>query len=244
VHGRAVSLGRDEGKRRPILDIGVSGGEHQQHGGLAAQTSTQDAGLVLRAISHAPANAATPPTGPREPAVDGYFRVLRGSPERRSKEASMQPRNDATYSDADKEVVASYATYAEAQRAVDALSDAGFPVESVDIVGHDVRLVERVTGRLTNARAAGIGAASGAWFGLFIGLLVGLFTTGPEWIGLMFGGLLIGAIWGAVFGFVAHWLTRGQRDFSSVSSLVAGRYDVTAARSEADRAREILGSLL
>jgi len=154
----------------------------------------------------------------------------------------MQPRTDATYSDADKEVIASYATYAEAQRAVDALSDAGFPVESVDIVGHDVRLVERVTGRLTNARAAGAGAASGAWFGLFIGLLVGLFTSGPEWIGLMFGGLLIGAIWGAAFGFVAHWLTRGQRDFSSVSSLVAGRYDVRAPRTEAQRARELLGS--
>ena len=152
----------------------------------------------------------------------------------------MQPMNDATHGDADKETVASYATYAEAQRAVDALSDAGFPVESVDIVGHDVRLVERVTGRLTNARAAGAGALSGAWFGLFIGLLVGLFTTGPEWIGLMLGGLLIGAIWGAVFGFVAHWLTRGQRDFSSVSSLVAGRYDVTVARTQAERARELL----
>jgi hypothetical protein len=156
----------------------------------------------------------------------------------------MQPRNDATYSDADKEVIASYPTYAEAQRAVDALSDAGFPVESVDIVGHDVRLVERVTGRLTNARAAGAGALSGAWFGLFIGLLVGLFTTGPEWVGLMLGGLLIGAFWGAAFGFVAHWLTRGQRDFSSVSGLVAGRYDVTVPQTQAGRARELLGTLL
>ena len=89
----------------------------------------------------------------------------------------MQPMNDATYGDADKETVASYATYAEAQRAVDALSDAGFPVESVDIVGHDVRLVERVTGRLTNAGAAGAEHSAAPWFGLFIGLLVGLFTT-------------------------------------------------------------------
>ena len=153
----------------------------------------------------------------------------------------MQPTNDATHSGGDNETVASYATYGEAQRAVDALSDAGFPVESVDIVGHDVRLVERVTGRLTNARAAGAGALSGAWFGLFIGLLVGLFTTGAEWIGLMLGGLLIGALWGAAFGFVAHWITRGQRDFSSVSSLVAGRYDVNVPRTQADRARELVG---
>jgi hypothetical protein len=38
-------------------------------------------------------------------------------------------------------------------------------------------------------------------------VLVGLFTTGPEWLGLVFGGLLIGAFWGAVFGFFAHWAT-------------------------------------
>ena len=154
----------------------------------------------------------------------------------------MEPMNDATDSEAGQVTVASYATYAEAQRAVDALSDAGFPVESVSIVGHDVRLVERVTGRLTTARAAGAGALSGSWFGLFIGLLVGLFTTGPEWVGLVLGGLLIGAFWGAAFGFVAHWMTRGQRDFSSVSSLVAGRYDVTVSGTHAERAREFLGA--
>jgi hypothetical protein len=42
---------------------------------------------------------------------------------------------------------------------------------------------------------------------------------------------------------VAHWMTRGQRDFSSVSSLAAGRYDVMAPRTEAERARQILGTL-
>jgi uncharacterized protein YqgC (DUF456 family) len=105
-----------------------------------------------------------------------------------------------------------------------------------------VRLVERVTGRLTTARAAGAGALSGAWFGLFIGLLVGLFTSGPEWFGLVLGGLLIGAFWGAVFGFVAHWLTRGQRDFSSVRGLVASRYDVSVQQDQAQRARELLGA--
>ena len=82
-------------------------------------------------------------------------------------------------------------------------------MEVAEIVGHDIRLVERVTGRLTNVRAAAAGAASGAWFGLFIGLLVGLFTAGPEWLGLVLGGLLIGAFWGAMFGFFAHWVTRG-----------------------------------
>jgi hypothetical protein len=154
----------------------------------------------------------------------------------------METSADATYREGAREAVATYSTYAEAERAVDALSDAGFPVEVVEIVGLDLRLVERVAGRLTNARAAMAGAASGAWFGLFIGLLVGLFTTGPEWIGLVLGGLLIGAFWGAIFGFFAHWATRGQRDFASVRQLEAGRYEVTVAGDQVTRARTLLDS--
>jgi hypothetical protein len=136
--------------------------------------------------------------------------------------------------------VGSFETYAEAQQAVDRLSDAGFPVEHARIVGHDLQLVETVVGRMTNARAAAAGAASGAWFGLFIGLLVGLFTTGPAWLGLILGGVLIGAFWGAAFGFMAHWATRGRRDFTSVSGLVAQRYEVLVADEHAARARELL----
>ena len=56
-----------------------------------------------------------------------------------------------------------------------ACADAGFPVENVDIVGLDLRLVERVAGRLSKrGRAAMYGAGIGAWWGLFFGLLVGL----------------------------------------------------------------------
>ena len=141
------------------------------------------------------------------------------------------------------EVVASYGNYEDAQRAVDYLSDNEFPVEFADIVGSSLHLVERVTGRMTKGRAALAGAATGAWFGLFIGLLVGLFTTGPTWLGLMLGGLLIGAAWGAIFGFVAHWTTEGQRDFASVSGLVADRYDVVVGDEYAERARALLAQL-
>lgn len=136
--------------------------------------------------------------------------------------------------------VASYSAYPEAQAAVDRLSDEKFPVEHIDIVGSDLRLVERVTGRMTKGRAAGLGAASGAWFGLFIGLLVGLFTTGPAWLGLILGGVLIGALWGAIFGFVGHAATGGRRDFSSTQSLAAARYDVIVRGGLADQARAIL----
>ena len=135
-------------------------------------------------------------------------------------------------------MVARFDDYETAQRAVDRLSDDGFPVETLDIVGSDLRLVERVTGRLTKARAAG--AISGAWAGLMIGILLGLFTTGA-WLGVVVAGVAIGAAFGAAFGFAAHAATRGQRDFSSIRALSATRYDLIAREGTADRARTMLG---
>src|SRR4051812_34052984 len=61
--------------------------------------------------------------------------------------------------------VATYPDYALAQQAVDYLSDNQFPVERTSIIGTDLRLVEKVLGRMTTVRAALAGAASGAWFG-------------------------------------------------------------------------------
>ena len=61
--------------------------------------------------------------------------------------------------------VARFDDYQSAQRAVDRLSDDGFPVEQLDIVGSELQLVERVTGRLTKARAAAAGARRGIWAG-------------------------------------------------------------------------------
>lgn len=124
------------------------------------------------------------------------------------------------------QVLREFTTYDEAQHLVDRLSDAGFPVEHVRIVGTGIHSVEQVTGRLTKGRAALGGAATGAWFGLLIGLLFSLFTIGPAWLAVLLGSLVIGAFWGAVFGFVAHWATRGRRDFASVKALEADRYAV------------------
>ena len=85
--------------------------------------------------------------------------------------------------------VATFDDYASAQRAVDRLSDDGFGVDKLDIVGSDLRLIERVTGRLTKARAAGAGAVSGMWAGLLVGVLLGLFTTGHAWLGIIAAGI-------------------------------------------------------
>src|SRR4051812_13133766 len=150
---------------------------------------------------------------------------------------------DFDFTTAGRQTIARYDRYEEAQRAVDHLSDAGFPVEAVEIVGSDLHIVEHVTGRLTAGRATMAGAASGAWFGLFVGLLAGLFTTGPAWLGLLLGGAAIGAAWGALFGFFAHMATNGQRDFSSARGLVAEHYDVTVSDAEEQRARTLIAQL-
>ena len=137
--------------------------------------------------------------------------------------------------------VGSYDTYEQAQAAVDHLSDEKFPVENVTIIGSDLRMVERVLGRMTLGRAVGAGAAGGAWWGLFVGLLLGIFAaTGGAWIGSVIAGLLIGLVFGAVFGWIGYAATRGRRDFTSTSRIVAGRYDVLCAPPQAEQAREIL----
>lgn len=139
-----------------------------------------------------------------------------------------------------RSLLASFNDYLSAQQLVDRMSDGGFPVEHVQIVGEGVSTVESVTGRMTKGRAALAGAGSGAWFGLLIGLLFAIFSVGPLWIWVVLIATVIGAFWGAVFGFVAHWSTRGQRDFSSVQSLEAQRYDVYVTEQyAADAARYV-----
>ncbi|MGV0644588.1 general stress protein [Mycolicibacterium sp. XJ879] len=139
-----------------------------------------------------------------------------------------------------RSLLASFNDYLSAQQLVDRMSDGGFPVEHVQIVGEGVSTVESVTGRMTKGRAALAGAGSGAWFGLLIGLLFAIFAVGPLWIWVVLIATVIGAFWGAVFGFVAHWSTRGQRDFSSVQSLQAQRYDVYVTEQyAADAARYV-----
>ncbi|SIR81700.1 general stress protein [Williamsia sterculiae] len=137
--------------------------------------------------------------------------------------------------------IGSYATYAEAQRAVDYLSDETFPVEDVTIVGVDLMQVERVLGRLTWAKVVGGGIVSGAWLGLFFGLMVSL-VTGHALVPILFG-LIGGVVFGAISTSIPYAATRGQRDFASTMQLVAGRYDVICDPKSAERARDMLSRL-
>ncbi len=139
------------------------------------------------------------------------------------------------------ELISSYATYEQAQRAVDYLSDEKFPVQKVAIIGTDLRMVERVTGRLTYPRVAAAGAASGAYFGLFVGLLLTLFGTGG--IDLWLAAVVIGAGFGMLFGVLSFSFTGGRRDFTSASQIVASQYQVVALAEVANQARNTLRKL-
>jgi hypothetical protein len=141
---------------------------------------------------------------------------------------------------ATRRALGSYATYPEAQRVVDQLSDAKFPVQYVSIIGRDVRLTEKVTGRLTVGRAALAGMATGAWLGLFIGFVFWIVSPwAPE---ALLSGVLLGALFGAVWGATAHLLSGGRRDFTSVSGLEAATYDVVVDESHYADALRILGT--
>lgn len=138
--------------------------------------------------------------------------------------------------------LAVYDDYASAQKTVDFLSDEHFPVENCMIVGTDLKRIERITGRLTTARVALGAALSGAWFGLFIGLVLSLFTEEGA-LATILSTVLFGVLFFVIWGLIGYAMTRGQRDFQSVTQVVATRYEVLVEHKVAAQAREILTRL-
>ncbi len=137
-----------------------------------------------------------------------------------------------------------YDDYAQAQRVVDYLSDHEFAVSNLAIVGTELRSVERVTGRLTRGRVAAAGAVSGFWMGLFVGIAFALFSTEGQ-AGFLLTTPLLGAVFGLVWGQLGYTaITRGgTRDFSSVTQVVATKYEVLVEHKLAEAARALLAEM-
>lgn len=55
--------------------------------------------------------------------------------------------------------------------------------------------------------------------------------------------MLLGALFGLVWALLGYALTRGQRDFSSVTQVVATRYEVLVEHKVTSQARELLAQL-
>jgi hypothetical protein len=143
-----------------------------------------------------------------------------------------------------RRTVATESTYREAERDVDWLSDRGFPVERVSIIGTGLRSVEQVSGRVTTGRAALMGAGHGATIGVLFGLLFGLFfTNAVDFFGVVLYGLVAGLVWGSIWGALAHSARGGRRDFASVAETRADRYEVQVDDNLAAQATRLLDQM-
>ena len=126
-----------------------------------------------------------------------------------SRDLSLRPRPEGW-------PVGSFDSYADAQAAVDMLSDkSDFPVAELTIVGVDLMEV-----------------------GLFFGMLLGIFSE--NFISPIFLGIVMGVVFGIVASAVPYAASRGRRDFTTRTQIVAGRYDVLCTPAHAAEARDAI----
>lgn len=141
------------------------------------------------------------------------------------------------------EKIADYATYQGAQQAVSKLIQGEIPARDIAIVGHGLRSVETVTGRLGYAAAARSGAINGILLGLLFSAIFVLGTPNAA-IQLFVGVMLVGIAIGMLMSLVTYALLRRRRDFTSVTQVIADRYEVTVLPRSIHRAREIVGRVV
>lgn len=140
--------------------------------------------------------------------------------------------------------VAIFDSYADAQKAVDYLADQRFPVENLCIVGTDLKSIERVLGRRSWTQILAGGAISGIGTGLIVGLFMMLIYPQLHLGMALIGGLVIGIAMGLLSSVMAQSAARGrQRDFNSVTSTVATRYEVLGEHNVVQQARELLAKM-
>ncbi|WP_041790398.1 general stress protein [Microlunatus phosphovorus] len=131
-------------------------------------------------------------------------------------------------------------SYADAQKAVDYLADERFPVQNLAIVGTDLKSVERVLGRKSWSTVLSQGVSSGISTGLLVGIVMLIFANPPSVALMLVTCLAIGIAIGLTFAAVGYAMTRGKRDFTSVTQTVATKYEVLCEHKVAVQAREML----
>ncbi|MCR6484790.1 magnesium transporter [Amycolatopsis sp. OK19-0408] len=138
--------------------------------------------------------------------------------------------------------IGSYESYEQAQRAVDHLAGADFPVTDVTIVGVEPMLVERIAGKMSWGRVLGNAATSGAMFGLFLGLVLSMVNPGAGLVPIVIG-VVAGLGINLALGSLGYAASRNKRGFVSQSQLVARRYDVLSQPRNAEKGRALLADL-
>ena len=133
-----------------------------------------------------------------------------------------------------------YSSYADAQKAVDFLADEKFEVQNLAIVGTDLKSVERVLGRRTWSTVILSGVQSGVSTGLLVALVLLIFVPVQSFLVLLLSSLALGIVLAIGFAAAAYAMSRGKRDFTSVTQTVATKYEVLCEHKVAAQAREML----
>lgn len=135
-------------------------------------------------------------------------------------------RGDAVFRIPEGHTLATFPGYPEAQELVNSLVTKGVPAQALSIVGADVSLVERVTGKIGYGRAALSSAMSGSWLGVLAGLVV-VIVSPTDVITPIVGGLFVGAGVGMVVGMAIFTFSPGPRRlYRSMQQVIAQSYRV------------------
>lgn len=136
-----------------------------------------------------------------------------------------------------------YDTYDEAQKVVDFLADSRFAVRNLCIVGTELRSVERVLGRRTWGTVFSAGLQNGLTTGLLVAMLMWFLQPNENIFVLLSYAMAMGLVIGVLVSVFAHLMSRGRRDFTSVSQTVATKYEILAEHKVAAQARELIATM-
>jgi hypothetical protein len=152
-------------------------------------------------------------------------------------------------------VIGVYNNMPQAEDAVRALDQGGFPIEQISVVAQDLQSEKQVHGYITAGDLARGGATTGAWMGGLFGLLVGaafvwvpgfgpLLVAGPLAAMLLGGieGTLAGAAGGGLMGALVGWGVSDKHILKYEEHVKGGKYLVIAhgTNEQVMMAREIL----
>ena len=133
--------------------------------------------------------------------------------------------------------------YASAQAAVDYLADNHFPVQNIVIVGTELRLIERVTGRKSWTTVLGAGALNGVMTGLLLGFLFALFSQPEQIWGTFAVAIGLAVVFGIVTAGLSYSMTGGRRDFNSITQTVPTKFEILCEHKVTQQAKELLAQM-
>lgn len=137
--------------------------------------------------------------------------------------------------------VAIYDEYADAARAVDYLAERQYPVETLAIVGTDLKSFERVTGNLSWGKVLVAGFVRGAMWAVMFVVFLWFLQPGVHPIGVFSLALVSFGIVGMFMAGIQYRLGGQQRDYTSTTGIIATHYEVLTEADNVDKARAMLG---